>query len=128
MGANKIIAYDQDPIHEHTGKYDLVLDVNGNLTFADFKRMGRRGIMIGFTTMGHMMSVLFRKAFSKFPLAQFTAEANAKDLDTLADLVQSGKIKVHIEKSFPYQELPQAIGYIEAMRTRGKVAMIWTPL
>ena len=63
--------------------------------------------------------------FSKFPLSQFTAEANAKDLNTLAALVQSGEIKARIEKTFSYQELPQAISYIEAMRTRGKVAMVW---
>jgi NADPH:quinone reductase-like Zn-dependent oxidoreductase len=37
----------------------------------------------------------------------------------------SGKIKVYIDKTFPYTEIPAAIGYIEAMRTRGKVAMVW---
>ena len=125
LGADKIIAYDKENIHRHTGTYDLVVDINGNLSLSDYKRMGRRGVMVGFTTMGHMMAVMLKKRFSKFPLTQFTAEANAKDLDTLAALVQSGEIKVHIEKTYPYQELPQAISYIEAMRTRGKVAMIW---
>lgn len=125
LGADKVIAYDKENIHQHNGKYDLVVDTNGNLSFADYKRMGRRGVMIGFTTMGHMISVLLKKMFSKFPLIQFTAEANTKDLNTLAALVQSREIKVHIEKTFSYRELPQAIGYIEAMRTRGKVAMLW---
>jgi D-arabinose 1-dehydrogenase-like Zn-dependent alcohol dehydrogenase len=40
-------------------------------------------------------------------------------------LIQRGKIKVHIEKTYSYKEIPQAIGYIEAMRTKGKVAMVW---
>ena len=125
LGADKVIPYDKENIHQHTGTYDLVVDTNRNLSFADYKRMGRRGVMVGFTTMGHMMSVLLKKMFSKFPLSQFTAEANAKDLNTLAALVQSGEIKARIEKTFSYQELPQAISYIEAMRTRGKVAMVW---
>ena len=125
LGADKVIPYDKENIHQHTGTYDLVVDTNGNLSFADYKRMGRRGVMVGFTTMGHMMSVLLKKMFSKFPLSQFTAEANAKDLNTLAALVQSGELKARIEKTFSYQELPQAISYIEAMRTRGKVAMVW---
>jgi NADPH:quinone reductase-like Zn-dependent oxidoreductase len=43
-------------------------------------------------------------------------------------LIQNGKIKVHIEKTYSYKEIPQAIGYIEAMRTRGKVAMVWETL
>ncbi len=125
LGADKVIAYDKENIHQHTGKYDLVIDTNGNLSFGDYKRMGRRGVMIGFTTMGHMMSVLLRKMVSKFPLIQFTAEANSNDLEILAALVRDKKITPRIEKVFPYRELPQAIGYIEAMRTKGKVAMVW---
>jgi NADPH:quinone reductase-like Zn-dependent oxidoreductase len=125
LGADNVITYNKENIHLHTGTYDLVVDTNGNLSFRDYKRMGRRGVMVGFTTMGHMMSVLLKKAFSKFPLTQFTAEANTTDLNTLASLVQNRKIKAHIEQVFSYEELPKAISYIEAMRTKGKVAMIW---
>ena len=125
LGADAVIAYDQEDIHAHAGNYDLVVDTNGNLEYKDFVRMGRRGVVTGFTTMGHMMSVQFKKALGKFPLAQFTAQANPKDLATLSSLVREGKIRPHIEKSYPCAELPQAIGYIEAMRTRGKVVMNW---
>jgi NADPH:quinone reductase-like Zn-dependent oxidoreductase len=43
----------------------------------------------------------------------------------LADLIQNGLVKPHIEKTFPAHQIPEAIGYIEAMRTKGKVAMVW---
>ena len=125
LGADRVIAYDKENIHQHTGKYNLIIDTNGNLNFQDYKRMGQRGVMIGFTTMGHMISVLLKKAFSKFPLIQFTANANKVDLDTLAFLIKENKIKVHIDKTFSYERIPEAIRYIENMRTRGKVAMIW---
>ena len=125
LGADKVIAYDKQNIHQHNGKYDLVIDANGNLSHNDYTRMGRRGVIIGFTTMGHMLATLFRKAVSKFPLIQFTAEANKEDLHTLAVMVGQGKLKPQIEKIFSYKEIPKAIGYIEAMRTRGKVAMMW---
>ncbi len=125
LGADEVLAYDKENIHRHNWKYDLVVDTNGNLSHKDYKRMGRRGVSVGFTTMGHMIALSLRKAVSKFPLAQFTAVANAKDLETLAALVQSGKIKAHIEKTFSYKQIPDAISYIEAMRTKGKVVMIW---
>ncbi len=125
LGADSVIAYDKENIHQHQGKYHLVIDTHGNLFYKDYKRMGERGVMVGFTTTGHMFSVLLKKAFSKFPLAQFTADANTEDLETLAKLVQNGKIKVHIDKTFPYGKIPEAISYIEAMRTRGKVVMVW---
>ncbi|HRO45995.1 NAD(P)-dependent alcohol dehydrogenase [Agriterribacter sp.] len=125
LGADHVIAYDTENIHQHAGKYNLILDTNGNLTYKDYKRMGQRGVVVGFTTVLHMFSLLLKKATGKFPLAQFTAEANTKDLETLAVLIQSGQVKVHIEKTYSYKEIPQAIRHIEAMRTRGKVVMVW---
>lgn len=125
LGADEVIAYDKENIHQHNGRYDLVVDINGNLYHKDFKRMGQRGVSVGFTSMGHMIGLLLKKAVSKFPLSQFTAAANAKDLETLALLVQSGKVKAHIEKTYSYKQIPEAISYIEAMRTRGKVVMVW---
>lgn len=125
LGADEVIAYDNEDIHVHEHKYDLVLDTHGNLYLQDFKRMGRRGVLVGFTTMVHMTGLLIRAGFSKFPLTQFTAEASTQDLEKLAALLQRGEISVHIEKTYPYQQIPEAIAYIEAMRTRGKVAMAW---
>lgn len=125
LGAAYVIPYDKEDIHQHVGKYDLIIDTQGNLSHKDYKRMGQRGVMVGFTTMGQMMSVLLKKAFSKFPLVQFTAEANTTDLETLASLIKIGKIKVHIESIYSYKEIPKAIKHIEDMRTQGKVAMVW---
>lgn len=125
LGADKVISYDKENIHQHKGKYDLIVDTHGNLNHGDLKRMGRRAVIVGFTTLGHMFSVLANQAFSKYPLKQFTANANPKDLETLANLISDHKIKVHIEKTYPFNKIPEAIGYIEAMHTRGKVAMEW---
>lgn len=125
LGADVVIAYDQENIHEHAKKYDLVIDTNGNLFFSDFKRMGKRGVLIGFTGMGHMMNTLLTSAFSKFSLKQFTAAANNADLTILAGLMERGKIRVHIERTYSYDKIPEAIALIENMRTRGKVAMFW---
>lgn len=125
LGADHVIEYDKENIHKHQNKYDLIIDTNGNLFFEDFKRMGNRGVLIGFTTMRHMMWLLIKSGFSKFPLAQFTAEANNKDLTVIAKLVEEKKIIPHIDKSFTYQDIPKAIAYIEKMRTRGKVVMTW---
>lgn len=125
LGADAVVAYDRESIHTHTGNYDLVVDNHGNLRLGDYKRMGKRGVVVGFTTMTHMMKLMISAGFSKYPLAQFTAQANTADLETLAKMVQRGQLIPHIEKTYPYAEIPEAIRYIEAMRTRGKVVMDW---
>ncbi|MEM8487120.1 MAG: NAD(P)-dependent alcohol dehydrogenase [Bacteroidota bacterium] len=125
LGAHAVVAYDRESIHTHTGNYDLVVDNHGNLTLQDYKRMGKRGVVVGFTTMKHMIALLIKAGFSRYPLAQFTAQASTQDLETLAALMKDGKVKVHIEKTYPHNQIPEAIAYIEAMRTRGKVVMSW---
>ncbi|MEM7659934.1 MAG: NAD(P)-dependent alcohol dehydrogenase [Bacteroidota bacterium] len=125
LGADHVIAYDQESIHAHPGKYALVFDTHGNLFLDDFLRMGQRGVLIGFTTTKHLLRLSLRLLFNKFPLKQFTARANTQDLETIADLIHQGKVRPHLEKTYSYQQIPEAIGYIEAMRTRGKVVMVW---
>ena len=125
MGTDFVIAYDKEDIHKLDGEYDLVVDTNGNLSHQDYKRLGRRGVVVGLTTMRSMIWILLRKALSSYPLYQFTAEANTKDLQTLALLISKGQVHPHIESSYSYNDIPAAISYIEAMRTRGKVVMIW---
>jgi NADPH:quinone reductase-like Zn-dependent oxidoreductase len=125
LGAHQVIAYDKENIHRHQGKYNLIVDTHGNLSHSDFKRMGGRGVVVGFTTMRHMISLSLKGKIKKSSITQFTAQANREDLEKLAFLIQQGKINVHLEKTFAFHQIPEAIGYIEAMRTRGKVAMVW---
>ncbi|WP_323756435.1 NAD(P)-dependent alcohol dehydrogenase [Roseivirga sp.] len=125
LGADKVVAYDQVDIHQYKGKYDLVVDTHGNLTLKDYKRLGQRGVVVGFTNMKHMISLLLSSALSKFNLGQFTASPNKVDLEKLASLIQEGSIQPRIEKTYSYPKIPEAIAYIEAMHTKGKVVMVW---
>ena len=125
IGADQTVAYDKVDIHQYSEKFDLVVDTNGNLNHADYTRLGQRGVMVGFTTMGHTITILLKNGFSKFPLKQFTAKPNFKDLKALGHLISEGKVKPHIEKVYSYFDIPKAIEYIESMRTRGKVVMSW---
>jgi Zinc-binding dehydrogenase len=51
------------------------------------------------------------------------AEMNAKDLTVLADLVQTGKLKPVIDKTYPFSQLPEAMRYLEEGHARGKVVV-----
>lgn len=126
LGADHAIFYDQEDIHRHAGRYDLIVDTHGNLTYNDYVRMGRRGVMVGFTAMGHMAAVLLKSLFGRFSIKQFTAECNRGDLERLAAFIREKKIRVYVEKKYSSQDIPLAIGFIEAMHTKGKVVMEWS--
>lgn len=61
IGAEKAIAYNKENIHQHKGAYDLIVDIHGSLNYADYAQMGKRGVMVGFISFKHMISVLVKK-------------------------------------------------------------------
>lgn len=125
LGADQVIAYDKQDISELGGQYDLILDLHGNLKHKDMRKMGKRAVVVGFASMSNAFSVMVKNTFSKFPLTIFKAEANTKDLETIAELIAEGKVKVHIGKKYTYQEIPEAISHLEKGGLKGKIVMDW---
>jgi NADPH:quinone reductase-like Zn-dependent oxidoreductase len=125
LGADHVIPYDQQDIEQHKGSYDLILDVQGSLSPATMRRLGKRAVMIGFTTMGHFFHVIASHKLRQFPFKNFTAKANTADLEQVARMIRDGVIRIHIEKTYGHQQIPDAIRHVESMRTRGKVAVEW---
>jgi acyl CoA:acetate/3-ketoacid CoA transferase alpha subunit len=52
------MAYANENIHQYKVEIDLVLDTHSKLNFEDSKQMEKRGVLIGFISMGNMMSAL----------------------------------------------------------------------
>ena len=51
------------------------------------------------------------------------AEMSKKDLADLADLIQTGKVKPVIDKTYTFSQLPEAMRYLEEGHARGKVVV-----
>ena len=54
-------------------------------------------------------------------LLWFEAEIKPADLIVLSDLMQSGKLKPAIDKTYPLAQIADAMRYIETGHARGKV-------
>jgi len=64
--------------------------------------------------------------FSKFvnqQMGMMMADANQKDLTVLADMMQSGKLKPVIDRTYKLEQVPDAIRYVEEGHARGKVVI-----
>jgi NADPH:quinone reductase-like Zn-dependent oxidoreductase len=51
------------------------------------------------------------------------AELKKSDLAILGDMMQSGKVKPVIDRTYKLSELPEAIRYLEEGHARGKVVI-----
>jgi len=65
--------------------------------------------------------------FSKFvnqQMGMMMADANQKDLTALADMMQTGKLKPVIDRTYKLDQVPDAIRYVEQGHARGKIIII----
>jgi NADPH:quinone reductase-like Zn-dependent oxidoreductase len=56
-------------------------------------------------------------------LGMLASSENAKDLNVLRDLVETGQVTPALDRTYPLSESPAAIRYVKEGRARGKVVI-----
>ena len=135
LGADRVIDYTKEDFTKTGQRYDVILDNVGNQPLLRFRRAlipKGKYVMIGGGGPNDqgLIGPLFRpiKAMLLSPfvsqeMGMFMADTNQKDLAILADLMQSGKVKPVIDRTYKLSEVPAAIAYLEQGHARGKVVI-----
>src|SRR6184192_61505 len=135
LGADHVIDYTKEDFTKTGKRYDVILDNVGNQPLLHFRRAlipKGKYVMIGGGGPNDqgLIGPLFRpiKAMLLSPfvsqeMGMFMADTNQKDLAVLADLMQSGKVKPVIDRTYKLSEVPAAIAYLEQGHARGKVVI-----
>lgn len=131
IGANHVIDYTQTDFTKTGKHYDLIFDAVGNRSVADFQRILKPNglaVVAGFTTLWHMLRFsIGSKRVSKRGTQKIgmmpTAVRAKPDLLYIAELIESGKLTPLLDRCYPFNELPQAVEYLETGRARGKVVV-----
>ena len=136
IGADHVIDYTKEDFTNGTEHYDLIFDLVCNHSFAERRRvLTPQGIcvMAGIGgagwhdgILGKIVGELYAIARSRFIGQKFVAyisSFNQKDMMTLAELLQSGKIKPVIDRTYKLSEVSKALWYLQEGHARGKVAL-----
>ena len=135
LGADHVIDYTKEDFTKSGQRYDVILDNVGTQPLLSFRRAlipKAKYVMIGGGGPNDqgLIGPLFRpiKAMLLSPfvsqeMGMFMADTNQKDLAILADLMQSGKVKPVIDRTYKLSEVPAAIAYLEQGHARGKVVI-----
>lgn len=127
LGAHKVIDYTKENFTKNGEKYDVILATNGYQSIFDYKNsLTPNGSYI---MTGGSMPQLFEalvigpwiSRFGKKKMRNFMMKADKKNLILLKELVESGKVKPFIEKSYSLEEVPKAIKYVEDGHAFGKI-------
>lgn len=136
IGADHVIDYTKEDFTTGEQRYDLIYDLVGNHSFSERRRvLTPNGIcvMAGIGGSGWRDGILGRLAGelnawvrSRFVSQKFVAYIavfNPTDMATLADLLESGKMKPVIDRTYKVSEVPAALNYLGEGHARGKVVI-----
>ena len=135
LGADEVIDYTKDDFAKRPERYDLFLDNVPNHPLSECRAVltpTGKYVMIGgggptdgkwIGPFGRVIQMMIQKRFQKAPMTMMMAESAKEDMNFLTELIQSGKVKPVIDKTYKLSELPAAVAYLEQGHARGKVAI-----
>jgi NADPH:quinone reductase-like Zn-dependent oxidoreductase len=132
IGADHVIDYTRDEFADGRNRYDVILDIAGNRSLSQLRRaLTPRGtlVIVGAEDAGNWLGVrrqLRAAALSPFirqKLGTFISKERKQDLEELRKLLEAGTLTPVIDKTFPLNDVPEAIRYLRDGRARGKIVI-----
>lgn len=134
IGAERVIDYTCEDFAASTERYDVIFDLVGNRSLAEFRRvLNPRGVFIACggggpetpaaQLLAGMVNQLVLGWFTSQRLVGILAQRKKDDLEILGKLMGSGDVTPVIDRCYGLSEVPEAIRYLEAGHARGKVVI-----
>ncbi|MBI4287479.1 MAG: NADP-dependent oxidoreductase [Chloroflexi bacterium] len=120
LGADEVIDYEKYSFEDLLRDFDAVFDTVGGETYGrSFKVLKRGGIIV---SMLEQPRPDLMQQYGVRAVGQYTQVTNDR-LSKLAELVDRGVIRVHIDRTFRLDEAAKALDYVRYGRPRGKVVL-----
>ncbi|MEO3801256.1 NAD(P)-dependent alcohol dehydrogenase [Nonomuraea sp. B1E8] len=135
IGADKVIDYTRQDFTRNGQRYDVLVDIAGSRPGSACRRVltgkgalvavgGRAGRWL--QPAGHVFSVLAAGPFVSQRVSSadvVRCEETKRNLLTLTELIEGGEVSPVIDRSFPFERIPEAVAYQEAGHAPGKVVI-----
>lgn len=127
LGADHVMDYKEEDFESHDHTYDVIIGVNGSQSISTYKRKlkengkfihvgGTENQMYQTMMLGSLLSMIGKKKFKPF-----LQRADQQDLMVLKELIEEGKVKPVIDRTYSLSEIHEAIRYFEEGHSQGKV-------
>ena len=132
IGADHVIDYTKEDFTDGRNRYDVILDIAGNRPLSQLRRaLTPRGtlVIVGAEDAGNWLGIrrqLRAAALSPFvrqKLGFFISKERSPDLEELRKLLEDGAVRPIVDRTFPLDDVPEAISYLRDGRARGKIVI-----
>ena len=130
LGADEVVDYERADFTRATPPYDLVLDLVAQRSVFAYRRALARGgtyrcaggsvrALLRVVTLGSVVGVLTGRS-----LGVLVVREGPEHFTPLADLCVAREVSVHIDRTFPLDEVGAALAHVGAGRALGKVVVV----
>lgn len=127
LGAEKVIDYTKEDFTKDDEMYDVVIDAVGKSSFFRCKKLLRPGGIYFSTELGFLSQNIFLALLTpiisnkkvKFPIPKDSKE----DIVFFKELIEAGKYKAVIDRSYPLEQIIEATRYVESGQKTGNVVI-----
>jgi NADPH:quinone reductase-like Zn-dependent oxidoreductase len=125
IGANHVIDYTKEDYTMNGGSYDLIIDVVGRDAVASrLKLLKPDGYyFLAYAGLSHILLGMWTSMTSNKKLKIQSASQRKEDLIFLKELLEVGKLKPIIDRSYPLEQTADAHQYVESGQKKGNVVI-----
>jgi NADPH:quinone reductase-like Zn-dependent oxidoreductase len=134
IGADHVVDYTQEDFTRNGQRYDLMLDIAGNRSWSDCKRVLKDDatmVIVGGPKTNRWIGPLgqgFTRRLasmlgSRKVVAPFLASIKKADLVVLQELLESGQVKPVVERRYELSDAPEALRYLGTGHAKAKVVI-----
>lgn len=135
LGADHVIDYTKEDFTSGTERYDLILDNVGTQPLSKLRHAlvaNGRCILVGgggvgdggiIGPMARPLKAMFLAPFISQKMQMFIAQLTKADLTVLAEMMTARKVTPVIDRTYPLEQTPDAMRYLEEGHARGKVVI-----
>jgi NADPH:quinone reductase-like Zn-dependent oxidoreductase len=120
LGADVVIDYKTQRFEQLAGDLDVVFDLIGGETRERSWSLLKKGGVLVTTLTDPDWPTAARHGVRAM---RYTVEANGHELDEILNLVSSGRVHPHVQKTYPLADAGQALNSVEQGHTMGKIVL-----
>lgn len=125
LGADKVIDYTKEDFTNNGEKYDIILDVLGRTGFSKCKNSlteNGKYVLVSFKVK-QLLQMMWTSIFSSKKVMCVLSPQRPEDLLAVSKMIEEGKIKSILDKTFPKEQAAEAHRYVEQGSKKGNVVI-----
>jgi NADPH:quinone reductase-like Zn-dependent oxidoreductase len=133
LGADRVVDYTKEDFTNLGIRHDLMVDIAGRRSFlacrralkpdATFVLVGGKMTYRGLGPLPHIAGTMLKSRFRSQKMTFFVAKITTEHLSLMRDLIEAGRVRPVIERTYPLSEACDALTYLGEGHARAKVVI-----